>query len=55
MPLFLTNAKNILAELLKVSGKSAPPELTGVEIGEWIRRERIKILGNVLKGIGNSD
>ena len=51
LPPFLVNAQNILAELLKVSGKSAPPELTGIEIGEWIRRERIKVLGNSLKEI----
>jgi tRNA nucleotidyltransferase (CCA-adding enzyme) len=43
LPSHLVNAKIILAELLKVSGKNAPPELTGSEIGNWIRNERIKI------------
>ena len=42
LPNYLANAETILAEILKVSGKSAPPELKGAEIGDWIRAERIR-------------
>ena len=42
LPAYLVNAKNILDELLKVSGKNAPTELTGSEIGDWVRAERIR-------------
>ena len=46
LPLYLANAKIILKEILKINGRMAPPEKRGAEIGEWIRRERIKILKN---------
>ena len=42
LPNYLEHAEQILAEILKVSGKSAPPELKGAEIGDWIRAERIR-------------
>lgn len=42
LPFHLANAKVILAELLKVSGKSAPPEFKGAEIGNWILQERTR-------------
>lgn len=44
LPSHLANAKIIIEELLKVNGRNAPPELQGAEIGDWIRKERIKIL-----------
>ena len=47
LPPHLANAKIILDEILKVKGQDAPPELKGAEIGDWIRRERIKILNNL--------
>lgn len=47
LPPHLANAKTILAEILKVSGKDAPPELKGAEIGEWIRTARIKIFSDL--------
>jgi len=43
LPSHLANAKIIIKELLKVTGKNAPPELQGAEIGDWIRKERIKV------------
>ena len=43
LPPYLSNAKKIIAELLKINGKNAPAELKGEEIGDWIRAERIKI------------
>lgn len=42
LPPYLNNAEKIIAELLKVKGNSAPTELKGVEIGNWIFQERIK-------------
>lgn len=42
LPPYLANAKIILDELLKVTGKDAPPELKGAEIGNWIFQERVK-------------
>ena len=47
LPLFLANAKIIISELLKINGKMAPSELKGEEIGNWIRKERIKVLGKL--------
>lgn len=44
LPPYLANAKMLIAEMLKVSGRNAPPELKGAEIGNWIRNERVKIL-----------
>ncbi len=42
LPPYLANAQIILDELLKVTGNTAPPELTGDEIGKWIRAERAR-------------
>ena len=42
LPPYLENAKFFIGELLKVSGKNAPSELKGAEIGEWIFQERIR-------------
>ncbi|MBQ9487799.1 MAG: HD domain-containing protein [Selenomonadaceae bacterium] len=43
LPNYLADADTILQKLLTVSGKDAPPELTGAQIGDWIRTNRIKI------------
>ena len=48
LPSHLANAKIIINELLKVTGKNAPPELQGAEIGDWIRKERINILAKII-------
>ena len=42
LPFYLDNAKFFLNELLKVSGKNAPPDLKGADIGKWILQEQIK-------------
>lgn len=42
LPAHLANAETILAEILKVTGKAAPPELAGADIGKWLRAERIR-------------
>ena len=47
LPPHLANAKMILDKILSVSGKDAPPELKGAEIGNWIRAERIKIFNSI--------
>ena len=49
LPDYLENAKIFIAELLKVNGKNAPPELQGKEIGEWIFQERIRRLVKLQK------
>ena len=43
LPNYLEHAKFFLDEILKVSGKNAPPELSGEEIGNWILQEQIRI------------
>lgn len=43
LPDYLERAKFFLEEILQVSGKNAPPELSGAEIGKWILQEQIKI------------
>ena len=43
LPPYLADAENILPKLLTVSGKDAPPELEGAQVGDWIRANRIKI------------
>ena len=42
LPIYLENAEKIIAELLKISGKDAPENLQGKEIGKWIFQERIR-------------
>ena len=42
LPNYLAQAEFIISELLKVSGRDAPPELHGEEIGKWIFQERIR-------------
>ncbi|MBR6012678.1 MAG: HD domain-containing protein [Selenomonadaceae bacterium] len=43
LPNYLERAEFFITEMLKVSGKNAPPELKGTEIGNWIFQEQIKI------------
>ncbi len=42
LPPYLAHATEIIAELMKVSGRNAPPEITGKDVGNWIRAERIR-------------
>ena len=42
LPSYLEQAEFLISELLKVSGKNAPPELQGEEIGKWILEERTR-------------
>ena len=42
LPSYLEYAEKIIAELLKVTGKDAPSELKGTEIGSWIESERVR-------------
>ena len=42
LPPYLVHAQEIIDELLKVSGKDAPPELKGFAVGKWIFEERIR-------------
>ena len=42
LPPYLEHAQEIIDELLKISGKDAPPELKGSEVGKWLNAERIR-------------
>ena len=42
LPPYLEQAEFLISELLKVSGNSAPTELKGAEIGEWLLAERTR-------------
>ena len=42
LPPYLEHAQEIIDELLKVSGKDAPPELKGAQVGKWIHSARIR-------------
>ena len=49
LPPYLEQAEFLISELLKVSGKDAPPELKGEEIGEWLSAERTRKFVNLKK------
>ena len=42
LPPYLEHAQEIIDELLKIGGKDAPPELKGLEVGQWIQAARIR-------------
>ena len=42
LPIYLEHAREIIDELLKIGGKDAPPELKGLEVGQWIQVARIR-------------
>lgn len=42
LPPYLADAEKIIAELLTITGKDVPPELTGKKIGEYIYQARIR-------------
>lgn len=44
LPPYLEEAEALISELQKVRGNEAPPELKGPAVGEWLRRERIRLL-----------
>lgn len=44
LPDYLTRGADYLAAMRTVTGRSAPPELSGEEIGAWLRTERIRVL-----------
>lgn len=49
LPPYLEHAQEIIDELLTISGKDAPPELKGKEIGKWILDERIRRFVEIYK------
>ena len=49
LPPYLSNAEKIIAELLKINGRDAPPELEGEQIGKWIRDARNRRLAEIRK------
>lgn len=42
LPPHLEHAEFIIGELFKISGRSAPKNLVGAEIGDWLHAERIR-------------
>ena len=42
LPPYLAHATEIIAELLKINGRDAPSNLSGIDIGNWIHAERIR-------------
>ena len=44
LPDYLVHGAEYLVAMRAVTGRSAPPELTGEKIGAWLRTERIRIL-----------
>ena len=49
MPYYVKEAKNIIPELLKVSGNDVPKEYTGKQIGEYITQQRAQIIAEFEK------
>ena len=47
LPPHLEKAEFLTEQFLKVRGNNAPLPLKGYEVGEWVRRERIKIFVNL--------
>ena len=48
LPDYLARGAAYLAAMRTVTGRSAPPELSGEEIGRWLREQRVRILKNSL-------
>ena len=48
LPDYLTRGADYLAAMRAVTGRSAPPELSGEEVGRWLREQRVRILKNSL-------
>ena len=48
LPDYLVHGAEYLAAMRTVTGRSAPPELSGAEIGRWLREQRVRILKNSL-------
>lgn len=42
LPPYLEHAQEIISELLKIGGRDAPSDLSGVQVGKWIHDERIR-------------
>lgn len=42
LPFYLADAEKILAEIMQITGKDVPPELSGKKIGEYIFQARIR-------------
>jgi len=42
LPFYLADAEKILAEIMQITGKDVPPELSGKKIGEYIFQKRIR-------------
>ena len=48
LPPYLAHGAAALRAMQTVTGRAAPPELTGAEIGVWLREQRVRILKKFL-------
>ena len=49
LPDYLTRGASYLAAMRAVTGRSAPSELSGEEVGAWLRAQRIRVLKNCME------
>ena len=49
LPAYLVYGEEIAAELLRISGHAAPPELVGKEIADWLLAQRVRRLQALLQ------
>lgn len=49
LPAYLVHGEEIAAELLRISGHAAPPELVGEEIADWLLAQRVRRLRALLQ------
>ncbi len=49
LPPYLLEGENLLKKLHTVSASQAPPQFQGAEIGKWLRKERVRLLGKCLQ------
>ena len=49
LPDYLTRGAEYLAAMRAVTGRSAPSELSGEEVGAWLRAQRIRVLKNCME------
>ena len=49
LPDYLAHGASYLAAMRAVTGRSAPSELSGEEVGAWLRAQRIRVLKNCME------
>ena len=44
LPYYLENAEELIEKMERISGNDAPDDLSGEEVGDWLLKERIKVM-----------